>query len=118
APLALFLVLGVAHQSNVIAVADGEIAGSGENVACAFAVAARRFLREVAFQAAQPLLALRFAVLGDVGGEQRRVVGVLTRADADLAAPPGIGEALVGQGLVGHAILGGIHDARAQRQRT
>ena len=118
APLALVLFLGIAHQADIVAVADGEIADAGQDVARAFAVAARRLARQVGFHALEPGFRLRLAMLGDVGGDERRVVRMLSGADADLAAPLRIGEALIGERLVLHTVLRHVGDARAQGQRV
>ena len=58
-------------------------------------------------------LGRRLALVGDDRGEQRGVVDVLARADADLALPLGVGQLLVGDGVLLHALLGRVDDARA-----
>src|SRR5262249_7247344 len=105
APLALVFLLGVAHQADVVAVAYGEVADAGQDVARAFAVAAGRLACQVGLEALEPGFRLRFAVLGNEGGEERRVVWMLAGADADFSAPLGIGETFVGQVRVGDAVL-------------
>ncbi len=73
------------------------------------------FLRQVGLDAAQPLFRLRFAELDDHGRDQRVVVHMLARPDADLALPFRVGQFLVSDGGVFHPLLGRIRDARAQR---
>ena len=105
----------VVHQRPVIGVAEADVALAGRDVARHFAVAAGRLLREVRLEAFQPFLGLRFAVLGEIRGEQRVVVHVLAGADADLALPLRVGEFLVGDRVLLHALLRGVDDARAHR---
>ena len=105
----------VVHQRPVVGVGDADVALAGRDVARGFAVAAGRLLREVRLQALEPFLGLRFAVLGEIGGEKRVVVHVLAGADADLALPLRVGELLIGDGVLLHALLGDVDHARAHR---
>ena len=105
----------VVHQRPVIGVGDADVALAGRDVARDFAVAARRLLRKIGLDAGEPLLGLGGAVVADVGGEQRVVVDVLAGADADLALPLRVGEFLIGDRVLLHAILRGVDDARAHR---
>src|SRR6476469_8625681 len=109
----LLVGLVVIHQRPVIGVADADVAFAGGDVSCGLAVSARRFLREVDLDALEPFLGLRLAVMSDVGCDQRVVVDVLARADADLALPFRFGELFVGEGGLGHAILRDVGHPRA-----
>ncbi len=71
------------------------------------------FCARLAFTPAQPFLGFRFAVLGDHRGNHRVVIDVLTGADTDLAFPLRVGELLIGDRVLLHAILRRIHHARA-----
>ena len=105
----------VVHQRPVIGVADADVALAGRDVARGLAVAAGGLLRQIGLEALQPFLGLRLAVLGEIGGEQRVVVHVLAGADADLALPLRVGQFLVGDRVLLHALLRGVDDARAHR---
>ena len=73
------------------------------------------FCARFALRPLQPFLGLRLAVLGVIRGEQRVVVHVLAGADADLALPLRVGELLIGDRVLLHALLRGVDDARAHR---
>ncbi len=73
------------------------------------------FWARLALTPLDPFLGFRFAVLGDEGCEQGVVVDVLAGADADLALPFRIGEFLVGDRVLLHALLRGVDHARAHR---
>ena len=73
------------------------------------------FCARLALRPLQPFLGLGLAVMGDEGGEQRVVVDVLAGADADLALPLRVGELLVGDRVLLHALLRGVDHARAHR---
>src|SRR5215813_14092251 len=105
--------LVVEHQGPIIGIGDADVAFAGRDVAGDLAVAARWFLREIGFEAAEPFFGLGFAVMGDEGRKQRVVVNVLARADADLALPFRIGEVFVVQSSLLHALLRGVDHARA-----
>ena len=110
----LLLVRRLAHQADVIGVAEGDVADAGEDVAGLLAVAARGLLGEVRLDALQPFLGLRLALVRDHRGDQADIVEVLAGADADLALPLRVGELLIGDLVLLHALLGGIDDAAAQ----
>ena len=79
------------------------------------AISARRLAAQIGLHAAQPRLGLLGPVMADVGGDQRRVVGMLAGAGADLALELRVGEILVADR--GHAqLLGRVDEARAHRQ--
>ena len=80
------------------------------------AVAAVRLLGEVGLQALHPLFGLFGAPVIDCGREQRQIVVVLARTDADLALPLGVGEVGIGDRRVLDAVLRGIDDASALGQ--
>src|SRR5262252_1985568 len=83
----LALGLSVKHQRPVIRVGNADVAFARCDVTGDLAVAARWFLREIGFEAAEPFFGLGFAVMGDEGRKQRVVVNILAGADADLALP-------------------------------
>src|SRR5262249_408155 len=109
----LLVGLVVVHQRPVIGVADADVALAGCDVARGFAVATGGLLRGIGLDALEPFLGLGFAVVADEGREERVVVGVLGRGDGDLALPLRVGELLVGQRGLRHAVLGDIGHARA-----
>src|SRR6516225_6078725 len=93
--------LFVEHQRPIISIGNADVAFARRDIAGDLAVAARWFLREIGFEAAEPFFGLGFAVIGDEGCKQRVVINVLPGADADLALPFWIGEVFVG----GHSAL-------------
>src|SRR5262249_60257707 len=101
--------LVVEHQRPIIGIGDADVAFAGCDIAGDLAVAARWFLREIGFEAAEPFLGLGFAVMGDEGRKQRVVVNVLAGADADLALPFGIGQVFVVQRSLLHAVVRGVY---------
>src|SRR5690606_34576471 len=80
------------------------------------AVSAGGLAREIGLQPLHPLFRRLFAVMGDQRGEERDVVLMLAAAYADLALPLGIGQFLIGDGVLLHAVLGGVDHASARRQ--
>src|SRR5262252_5995355 len=64
----------VEHQRPIISIGDTDVAFAGRDIAGDLAVAARWFLREIGFEAAEPFFGLGFAVMGDEGRKQRVVV--------------------------------------------
>ncbi len=109
--------LRVLHVTDVVRVREADVADAAEDVARDVAVAARRLAREVRLHAAQPLLGRRFAIVRDHRRDERRVVRVLARADADLALPFRIGEILVAERIDLQVLLD-VQHAVAQRQRV
>src|SRR5262245_65174246 len=107
----------VEHQRPIISIGDTDVAFAGREIAGDLAVAARWFLREIGFEAAEPFLGLGFAVMGDEGRKQCVVVNVLAGTDADLPLPFRIGQVFVVQRSLLHAVLRGIR-ARAWKCRT
>src|SRR5262249_5883675 len=104
--------LFVEHQRPIIRIGDADVAFAGRDIAGDLAVAARWFLREIGFEAAEPCFGLGFAVMGDDGFKQRVVINVLAGANADLALPFRIGEVFVVQSSLLHTILRGVDHAR------
>ena len=113
--LLLVPALARAHQPHVVGVRDGDVADAAQDVLGAVAVAAARLAGKVRLEAGQPFLGRRRVVMRHEGREQRRVVGVLARADADPPLPFGVRQILVGD-RVKLQVLGRIDDARAHRQ--
>ena len=113
--LGVLLVLG--HQRHVVGVAERDIALAREDVARLLAVAAGGLLGQVGLHALEPRLGELLALVGDHGGDQGRIVDVLSGADAHLALPFRIGQLLVGDGVLLHALLGGVDHARAHGER-
>src|SRR5262245_62576862 len=114
APTLLFGVLLVArHKGHVIGVATSQVAFARVNVARLFAVAAGRLVRQICLQTLQPLLGESFALVRDQGSQQRGVIDVLARTDADLAFPFGVSQLLIGDAVLFDAVPRSINDARA-----
>ena len=67
----------------------------------------------LSLSALHPGLGLLGAPMRDGRRKQRQIVVVLARAHADLALPLRVGERLVGECRVGHALLGRVDHARA-----
>ena len=104
------------HRHHVVGVADGDVAQPGLHVAHLLAVAASGLARQIVFDAGQPGFGFFLAEVRDHRRDERDVIGVLTRADADFAAPLRVGEFFVGDRRLLHAIFGGVDDAGAARQ--
>jgi hypothetical protein len=85
------------HQPDIVGVGDADVADAAHDVARDVAVAARGLARQVGLDAAEPGLGARLAIPRQVRGDQRRVVGMLTGAEADVAFPGGVGQLLVGE---------------------
>src|SRR5690606_36251698 len=107
--------LGVLHAAHIIGVGNANIANAAQNVARDIAVAACWLTAQIVLDVAQPVFGCLDAVMRDHGRDQRGIVGVLTRAYANLAFPFGIGKGFVGNGA-DVQILGHIGHAVAQRQ--
>ncbi len=93
---ALFLVAGVAHFAQIIAVGQSEVAFTGGDGAHLGAIVSGGLAGEVLAQAAEPVFGPVCAAVGDHGGEEGDIVGVLPIAQADFAAPFWIGEGFIG----------------------
>src|SRR3546814_13632756 len=74
----------VFHAAHVIGVGNADVANTAQDVASHVAVAAGRLTAQVAFDIAQPCFGGFSAIMGDHGGDERRVVGGLARTDANL----------------------------------
>src|SRR5690606_10169354 len=86
APLHLLLAaLARAHQADIIGVGDADIANAAEDVLGNVAVAAAGLASQVFLDAGKPLLGVGRAVVGDVVGKERGVIGMLAGANANLA---------------------------------
>jgi hypothetical protein len=68
---------------------------------------------EVVAHTLEPRLCERLALVGDDGGDQRRVVDVLAGPNAHFALPLGVGQVLVGDAVELHAVFRGVDHAPA-----
>ena len=104
------------HLGHVIGVADGDIAGAGINPLYLRAVVTGRFLAEISLETFEPFQRLCFAIMGDHGCDQRDIIGMLARADADFAFPFRISKFFICDGVLGNPCPGRINHARAPGQ--
>ena len=96
------LLLGAAgaapHQADIVGVGRGRCRRCRRGCRGRRRGRRRRAVRaRLALTPVEPGLGRLLAVLGDIGGDQRGVVGMLAGADADLALPLRVGELLVGE---------------------
>src|SRR5690606_9654465 len=79
--------LVVLNRADSIGVGDSYIAYAADDIARAVPIATRRLARQVLLYAFTPYLRGFHTVMGDLRGDQRCVVRMLPRSDADLAFP-------------------------------
>jgi hypothetical protein len=103
--------VGLDQPDQIVVVDDRDVALAGRHRLDLIGVAALRRARQVVDQAFRPRLGVLEAVCLDHRRDQRLIVDVGRRADADPAQPLRFGEILVGRDLARIDPILGVDDA-------